>query len=106
MRIELTGNEPIALGWSGYRRPSSARKRHPAAELPACGAASITMALWSDPGTVTTRKASTSSPDTKAWSIRSNRGEPDHGPQVRRGRTPAVSATATAASVSWDAIRR
>ena len=63
-------------------------------------------ALWSDPRSGSTEKSPKASPRTKAWSMRSSLGAPGQGPQVRAGRPPRIWATATAASVKWDAIPR
>ncbi len=67
----------------------------------------MTMALWSEPKTETTWNSSTRIPFvTKPWSILSSLGAPKPGPQVRCVRLPEARATATAASVNWEAIRQ
>ena len=66
----------------------------------------MTMASWSEPASVTTSNPNGRHPDTNAWSMRRQRSEPGHGPQVRRGFVPCAVASTSAASVRWDAIRR
>ncbi len=69
----------------------------------------MTMALWSELGTSKTLNSSTSSPRTKPWSMRNSLGMPGQGDQVgESGESlePRLRATATAASVNWDAVRR
>ena len=66
----------------------------------------MTMALWSEPGTSKTLNSSTSSPRTKPWSMRKSLGMPGLGAQVGESLEPRARATATAASVNWDAVRR
>ena len=65
----------------------------------------MTMALWSAPRTGTTWKLFAATPPTNPWSIRTNRGDNDQGPQVASTRRFDSQATATAASVNWEAIR-
>lgn len=65
----------------------------------------MTMALWSAPRTGTTWKFLATTPLTKPWSMRANRGESAQGPQVATTRPFDSQATATAASVNWEAIR-
>ena len=65
----------------------------------------MTMALWSAPRTRTTWKLLAPTPLTNAWSIRANRGDSDQGPQVASTLRFDSQATATAASVNWEAIR-
>ena len=65
----------------------------------------MTSAAWSDPAISKTRKSSTSTPRTNPWSMRKSFGDPGQGPQVGRGERPVLFATATAASVNWEAIR-
>ena len=65
----------------------------------------MTMALWSAPRTGTTWKLLAATPPTKPWSIRASRGDIDQGPQVASTRPFDSQATATAASVNWEAIR-
>ena len=92
--IEL-GDEP---------RPSLALAYESSASGEDEGATSMTMAEWSPPGISTTRKSTTSSPETKPWSIRRSRGDQASGPQVGLGLVPIASARATAASVNWALI--
>jgi len=97
---QLATVTPLPIAPDAKAQPSPCPSRPAVPE-----ATSITMAQWSLPSTGTTRKDSTDGPETKPWSMRSNRAEPCHGPQVRSGDRPVRSATATAASVRWDLIR-
>ena len=66
----------------------------------------MTMASWSEPASPSTSKPTGRQPETKAWSMRSQRRELGHGPHVGSGVVPCALASAAAASVRWDAIRR